>query len=373
VRCRSAHYENEEFYLTIHGCSKVALRFLVGSALLTLGLVALPAVAAAENVYGVSVSEGSTASGFSVADTSGFAEATPAHEARVAITRAGVRVAETPSGQGSFPFMTQVPQAGDVLTLESPPGTTVSSLTYDGLPTMDATVCGGSANFSGQRSPGTTLTGRYSTESYGGPEGFVEVPLSSASAFATSFPAALKSGETVFAEEERESALAGGASFVYYSSNVRPVGACAAPAQPAAAAPVVVPLAPVLLPLLGGTVLKLSHTTIAKLLKSGWLVQVSINQPGTVIQDLYMVSGKLPAFASRKHPAVRKQPPALLVARGASTVKKAGTVKVLVRVTAHGRRALKHTKSVKLVLITTLRSTSGRRIDLGRHSITLKS
>jgi len=345
------------------------VRPIAGAVLLTVGLAVLPAVAAAENFYGLSVSQGSTFSGFSVAETSGFAEATPVHETRVTITRAGVRVAETPSGQGQFPFMTQVPQPGDVLTLESPLGTTVSSVTYDGLPTVDATVCAGSANFSGQRSPGTTtMTGRYSSEGYGGPEGFVSVPLSSASAFAAGFSSALRSGETVYAEEERASTLAGGASFNYYSSTARPVGACPAPAAvPAVAVPVVV-LAPAL-PVLSGRVLKLSHTTIAKLLKSGWLVQVSIDQPGTVTQDLYMVSGKLPAFASRKH----SQPPAVLVARGASTVKKAGTVKVLVRATAHGRRALKHAKSVKLVLITTLRSSSGHRIDLGRHSLTLKS
>jgi len=356
--------------LTIHGCSSAATKSAICCVLLVAGLAALPAVAAAESFYGLSVSEGSTFSGFSVADTSGFAEATPAHEARVTITRAGVRVAETPSGEGSFPFMTQIPQAGDILTLESPPGTTISSVTYDGLPTMDATVCAGSANFSGQRSPGTTLTGRYTAEGYGAPEGFVFAAQSPASAFAAIFPAALKSGETVYAEEERESALAAGSSFSYYSSNARAVGACAAAAQPAAAVPVASVLPPAL-PLLTGTVLKLSHTTIAKLLKSGWLVEVSINQPGTVTQDLYMVSGKLPAFASRKQ--ARKQPPAVLVARGATTVKKAGTVKVLVRVTSKGRRALKHAKSVKLVLITTLRSASGHRIDLGRHSLTLKS
>src|ERR1700678_3225345 len=168
-----AHDLNEGFYLTSHGCSGAAVRPIAGCVLVILGLAALPAVAAAENVYGLSVSEGSSSSGFSVADTNGFAEATPAHEARIAITRAGVRVAETPSGQGSFPFMSQVPQAGDVLSLESPLGTTVSSVTYDGLPTMDATVCAGSANFSGQRTPGTTLTGRYYTETYGGPEGSV--------------------------------------------------------------------------------------------------------------------------------------------------------------------------------------------------------
>jgi hypothetical protein len=348
------------------------MRSAIGCALVAVGLAVVPALAAAETpVYGLSISEGSsTSSAFSVAQTSGFAETNPTHEARVTITRAGVPVAETPPGQGSFPFMTQIPQAGDVVTLASPPGTPVSSVTYDGLPTMDSTVCAGSANFSGQRSPGTAVSGRYTTETYGGAEGFVAVPASSASAFAAGFAAALNSGETVYAEEERESTLAGGASFFYSSSNSRPVGACAAPAaKPAAAVPPAAAALLFALPLLKGTVLKLSHTTIAKLLKSGWLVGVSINQPGTVTQDLYMVGGKLPAFASRKH----AQPPAVLVARGATTVKKAGTVKVLVRVTAHGRRAVKHAKSVKLVLITTLRSTSGHRIDLGRHSLTLKS
>jgi hypothetical protein len=346
------------------------MRSVLSCVFVAAGLAAVPAVAAAEaQFYGLSVTEGSAASGFSIAETGGFAETNPAQEARVTITRAGVRVAETPSGQGPFPFMTQTPQAGDVVTLESPPGTTVKSVTYDGLPTMDPTVCAGSANFSGQRSPGTTLSGRYSTETYFGPEGFVAVPPSSASAFAASFSVALKTGETVYAEQEGLSTLAGGASFSYFSSNARPVGACPAPAaQPAAVPPRAIALA-FTLPPLKGTVLKLSHTTIAKLLKSGWLVQVSINQPGTVTQDLYMVSGKLPAFASRKH----SQPPAILVARGATTVKKAGTVKVRVRVTAHGRRALAHAKSAKLVLITTLRSTSGHRIDLGRHSLTLKS
>jgi hypothetical protein len=354
--------------LTIHGCTSAAARSAAGCVLLALGLAVLPAVAAGQNFYGISVSEGSTASSaFSIAQTSGFAETNPSQAARVKITRAGALVAEA-SSTGGFPFMTQVPQAGDVLTLESPLGAIVSAVTYDGLPTMDATVCAGSAKFSGQSSPGTTVTGRYDSESYGGPEGFVSVPPSSASAFATAFPTALRSGETVFAEEERDSVLTGGASFSYYSANSRAVGACPAPAAQPAALPAPVAVLPFSLPVLKGTVLKLSVTTIAKLLKSGWVVRVSINQPGTVIQDLYMVSGKLPAFASRKH----AQPPAVLVARGATTVKKAGTVKVLVRATAHGRRALKHAKSVKLVLITTLRSTTGRRIDLGRHSITLK-
>src|ERR1700685_441669 len=256
VRCRPAHYKNEGSYLTIRSRKSAAASSAAGCVVVALGLAVLPTMAAAANFYGISVSEGSaTSSAFSIADTSGFAEATPAHEARVTIARAGVRVAETASGQGSFPFMTQVPQAGDVLTLESPLGTPISSVTYDGLPTMDATVCAGSANFSGQRSSGTTLTGRYTTETYGGAERFVSLPLSSASSFAAGFSTALQSGETVFAEEERESTLPGGDAFSYYSSNARPVGGCPVPAaKPVAlvAPPVALAFTP---PALRGTVL----------------------------------------------------------------------------------------------------------------------
>ena len=57
------------------------------------------------------------------------------------------------------------PRSGDVVTLESPLGTTVGAVVYDGLPSMDPTVCAGSANFSGQRSPGQTVEGSFYTSS----------------------------------------------------------------------------------------------------------------------------------------------------------------------------------------------------------------
>jgi hypothetical protein len=102
---------------------------------------------------------------------------------------------------------------------------------------------------------------------------------------------------------------------------------------------------------------------------------VTINQPGTIVQDLYLQDGKLPAFAAankRKHHA-RKVPPAQLVARGSATATHSGTVDVLIRVTAKGRRLLRHRSKVRLVLVTTLRSNTGAKLSLARRTVTLKS
>jgi hypothetical protein len=109
----------------------------------------------------------------------------------------------------------------------------------------------------------------------------------------------------------------------------------------------------------------LTKTTLKKLLKSGRLVSVTINQPGNVLSDLFLSGGKLPAFAAKTKPAVS-------VARGTATAKGAGTVKVRLRVTAAGRRKLKHAKHAKLVLLTTLRSAAGAKLNLARHTISLR-
>ena len=86
--------------------------------------------------------------------------------------------------------------------------------------------------------------------------------------------------------------------------------------------------------------LALPHFAILSLLKSGWHDHVTINQPGTVTQDLYLEGGTLPAFAAtRKHH--KKPPPALLIARGAVVASSAGTVTVLLKLTAKGRLKLK--------------------------------
>ncbi len=274
--------------------------------------------------------------------------------------------------------MASIPAPGDVVSLESPTGPNgrpggriVGSFVYDGLPSIDPTVCAGSVNFSGQRSTGQTVQGGNFLDvpgPYGDFERWNPVPaqitLLSGSTFGGSFLTPLALGQTVWASESLETPLAGGAVFTYESKNERPVGACPPPPPP--------PPAPPAPPALQGLV-KLTRTTIHRLLKSGWLDQVTINQPGTVIQDLYLQDGKLPAFAAaNKGHHAHKIPPAQLVARGSATATTPGTVKVLIRVTAKGRRLLRHRSKVRLVLVTTLRNKAGAKLSLTRRTVTLR-
>lgn len=353
--------------------ARLRVRAVICCALLAIASAAvtlMPASAgAAGTTYSLSISEGSSTSPeFPV---SGVSAGGPGNLVQITITRGGTVAAQSPT-QFGFASMSQLPQPGDVVNVESPPGTVVAGVTYDGLPSLDPTVCAGSTNFSGQRRPNATVSGGYYalglvTNPYSGsgigPVTFGEATVSTlaGSVFAGNFLTALTAGETVFASQQETSAAPGGGTFFYFSENSRPVGACPPPAIVAK----VVPLHPGPIAL-AGQVVKPSLTSIRRLLKSGWLLHVFINQPGTVIQNLYLQNGKLPAFAAKhKHAA-------LLVARGSTTAKHAGTVNVLLRATTRGRSALKHVRGAKLVLITTLKSASGARISLARYAYSLK-
>jgi len=349
--------------------------FLPGfvSALALLALGAGPAVATAAKPpkYTLSVVEGeTTVPENSIVNTSGSVE--PKASVAVSITRNGIEVARSTGSEGGV-WMSQVPQGGDVVSLESPIGTKVGAVVYDGLPSLDPTVCAGSTNFSGQNTAGETVRGGYFTETPHQPYspertgyGRAQVTMLSGTSFGGSFLSPLALGQTVYAVESLETALEGGAVFDYTSETVRPVGTCPPPPLPP-------PPPPPPPPALQGAIFKFVKTTIHKFLKSGLMDEVTINQPGTVIQDLYLQDGKLPAFASSKgRHHHRKIPPAQLVARGSTTAKSAGTVSVLIRVTGKGRRLLRHRNHVQLVLVTTLRSTSGAKLNLARRTVTLK-
>jgi hypothetical protein len=190
-----------------------------------------------------------------------------------------------------------------------------------------------------------------------------QVTILSGTTFGGSFLAPLELGQTVTAAESLETPLAGGAVFDYVSENSRPVGAC-----PVVVVPPPPPPAP---PALQGTLFKLPHVTLLSLLKSGLRDRVTINQPGTVTQDIYAEGGTLPAFAaSAKHH--KKPPPALLLARGAVVASSAGTVTVSLKLTAKGRLKLKSAKSLKAVLVTTLRTSSGAKLNLAHRTVLLR-
>ncbi|HEY2142665.1 MAG TPA: hypothetical protein VGG98_11480 [Solirubrobacteraceae bacterium] len=323
--------------------------------------------------YALSIVAGETTQPeYQIVHTSGSVQ--PSSSVAVSIVRNGTVVARN-TGTSGGAWMSQVPQVGDVVTLESPVGTTVGAIVYDGLPSIDPTVCAGSASFSGQRSAGEPVEGGYfsltlHTDPYGHTSlretasGQAQVTVLAGSSYAGGFLVPLALGQTVFASESLQTPLAGGAVFAYSSETDRPVGAC--PVPPVVAAPPPPP------PALQGSLLKLSRTTIRRLLRSGWRNRVTINQPGTVTQDLYLVNGRLPAYASvKRHGRRVRKPPALLLARGSTSAKGAGEVSVLLRVTPRGRRRLKHAGSVRAVLITTLTNGSGAKLNLELRSVTL--
>jgi hypothetical protein len=342
-------------------------------AVLLAGVLAVPASArSGPPVYNLRIAEGETTLPENPIEyTSG--DASNEAQVQVSIVRGGLVIARSHPNNGNT-GMGQVPQVGDVVDLESPVGTVIGSVAYDGLPSMDPTVCAGSTNFSGQNTLGMTVKGKsvalalqiekYSTREVETKPQHAQVTVLTGTSFGGSFLAPLELGQTVTAIESLETPLAGGAIFDYTSENSRPVAGCP---------PVVVPPPPPPPPppVLAGSLLKLPHFTILSLLKSGWHDHVTINQPGTVTQDLYLQDGKLPAYAaSRKHH--KPLPPAILVARGAVVASSAGTVTVSLKLTKKGRLKLKSAKNAKLALITTLRSESGAKISLGRHAISLR-
>jgi hypothetical protein len=367
---------------TVHGRIGLSGGTLLLALTVTCAVAAPAGAKSPSPTYTLSITEGETTQPEdSIISTRGSVQSEEEEQhisVAVSIIRGGIEVSRS-SGDHGYAGMSSIPAPGDVVNLESPTGsnghpggTIVGSFVYDGRPSIDPTVCAGSVNFSGQRSAGQTIEGGDFLD-VPGPYGNFEhwntaqaqITLLSGSTFGGSFVNPLALGETVSAKESLETPLAGGAVFIYESTNEHPVGACPPPPPP--------PPAPPAAPALEGSILKLARTTIHRLLKSGWGDQVTINQPGTVVQDLYLQDGKLPAFAASKkgkHHA-RKVPPAQLVARGSATAKTPGTVNVLIRVTAKGRHLLSHRSQVRLVLVTTLHSNTGAKLNLARRTITL--
>ena len=200
------------------------------------------------------------------------------------------------------------------------PGTWSGSVVYDGLPSIDPTVCVGSTNFSGQRSAGMEVEGgRLHTG--------VSSQLRGASPWRTGAghssvrlgvrrqlsDTAGDRGNGLGVERVADAARQG--SDLHLLQQDRAAGGGVSGAAPP-------PPPPPPPPALQGSIFKLAGTTIQKLLKSGWIDQVTINQPGTVIQDLYLQGRRTAGIrvgAARRARTTSASPPALLVARGSAS------------------------------------------------------
>jgi hypothetical protein len=340
-------------------------------------LAAFPAGAAAwESGYQLKVVEGETTlpEYESIASTSASVPSNA--QVALSITRGAATVYRTVGNGGVW--LPQVPQPGETVTLESPPGTPIAAVTYDGKPTLSSSVCAGSENFAGESTPGDTVEGFYDRQvlrrnPYGrvvGTEraqyGEAQVKTLSGGVFGGSFLQPLEAGQDVGAVESIKTLLGNGQTFTYTSEYERPVGACPTPPSPPGPPP------PPPAPVLHGT-LTLDPITIAKLLRSGWRIRVGINQPGTVLQALYLRGGTLPAEAARfSHKHHHKQRPAVLLATGEAHTSTAATVTVVLHLTSRGRRMLASMKGASVVLLTTLHSTSGATENLADRSLRLK-
>jgi len=360
---------------------KLHLPRIVLAALLVVALCALggPALAAASEPleYTLKVTEGeTTVPERIVAGTS--ASASSSRPLVLVLLRAGIPTYQaTNKGHPEWSVgFSQVPVPGDVLRLESPAGTPVGAITYDGLPSIDPTVCAGSTNFSGQRSGAETVQGRAFTEApvlerYGRPipgqwqrlgEGFAQVTALTGGVFGGNFVSALAGGQTVTARESIETPIAGGAIFTYESETVRPVGACPAPPPPPPPPP-----APVI-PQLRASLLRVLFPHLRMLSRRGLHDQVSVNQASTVVQDMFLLnSGGLPAHASRSH----RRPPAILLARGTASTRRAGTVTVSLHLTPKGRSRMRFGREIGVALVTTVRGVNGVTFTLAPKRLTL--
>jgi hypothetical protein len=300
----------------------------------------------------------------SVAQT--VAKVEPNASVGVSIVRNGVTVyASEGWGWASVP---QVPQPGETVVLESPVGHVIGSDVYDGLPTIDPSTCVGSTNFEGENTSGFTVEGSYVTITVVSARdhkwtrsgfGQAQVKSLTGTSFGGNFLAPIAPGATVMVTESLKSALPGEATYTYVSERVEPANA-ACPAPPAPAAPLVTPLQ--------GALVGLGHSKIKLVLKSGYHDHVSINQAGTITQDLYLRGGKLPATAASRH---KKTPPAMLLARGTAKTSASGTVGVVLKLTAAGRRKLKSAGSLNAILLTTVRTANGQVATLAPKSLTL--
>ena len=164
-------------------------------------------------------------------------------EVSVSLTHNGL-VVEQDTGEGGA-WLSQVPQVGDMVTFESQGFTT--AVTYDGLPSLESTVCAGSNNFSGQRTARLhrrrwLLHGRAPPQilRHGATDALGADQVLSGSSFGGRLSHPLVSGETVYAVESLTSPLAG-RSDLHLLQRERPPGrrlpsATAASSSAAAAA-----------------------------------------------------------------------------------------------------------------------------------------
>ncbi|WP_272473585.1 hypothetical protein [Baekduia alba] len=339
-------------------------------------LVAVAAGPASAKMY-VSTSTAVDAAGAVTGHVEGYAVvgvSSVADTFQLDVLRGGATAA-TGTGVGYVQLAPFTMQAGDQLVLTDLDANESHSATYTGAPGFDAGVCGAAATFSGVRDDAAAVSVTAAL-SYGAHdprnEALAAVKLSGpGTTFAGTFAKALSSAWTVTASQTRP-IDAVGTGFSVFSDVTRPVGDCppadpapapaAAPAPAPAPAPAVVPapapakdlVAPV------AALLKLRLATAWRALVAGTFSDaVTITEPGTVTQTLYLDDGAKAAKAT-------------VLGRGRAVVGQAGKVTVKLKLSRQGRSHVKARKAVKVKLVTTVTDQAGNARVLAPKRFTVK-
>jgi hypothetical protein len=256
--------------------------------------------------------------------------------------------ATAPAGSGSLADVSSPLAAGDVITIGC--GGRVVSFAYDALPSIGPAACAGSRTINGGLSVGGMLILAVARPGNNVPytrASQVATTIPAAGSYAGRFPRPLLATDVVRVDEFVRGAI-NGLLVDYYSIQERVAGACATAAAPR-----------------GSVALVHRRPLLPEFLHRGLATRVSDDQPGTVVENLYLDDGApLPAHAARR---TRKPTP---IGRGSATITKAGKVTLTVRPNASGRR-LSPSHSVRALLLTTLRNRAGASRTLAVKRITL--
>jgi hypothetical protein len=351
---------------------------------LTLTMLAIGASPALASVYtfiSVSVSPTGSSTTGSYYDTNvPYPQSQPA--AAVSIVHNGA-VAATQSGPGDA-YLTAAPVIGDTVRIEQPPGNPIDSIVYN--LSVDPSTCIGAKTISGQRSdPGAQVFAYAFVPSEGGFGTYTQAQITtlSGSTYAGTFSRALTSSDVVSVGETASFTRAYG-YFEYDESLKTAVGACPQPPPPAnVSGPAAVvgagpppPPAKVSGPAgprpPTGSISVNARRALRSFFHKGLTMVVSVDQPGKVVENMFLANGKLPGKASTVGSAKSKRKHgATLIGRGSSKVAKAGAVKVTVRPTRAAKR-LRRKRALKVQLLTTLSNLAGQTTTLPPKRVTLK-
>jgi hypothetical protein len=326
---------------------------------LTLTILAIGASTAAATVYtyiSVSVSStGSYTTGQYYDTNVPYPQPPPVHA--ISIVHNGAVVATQSSGGTGYVYMTSAPAVGDTVRIEQPPGTVVDSIVFN--LTIDPSTCVGRTTISGQRSDVGAHVSAYAFDpNQGGYGNYLQGQITSlsGSSYAGNFSRALTSSDHV-GVVEGVSFNRGYGPFSYDGSLERAVGAC--PPPPALPVKVTGPKPP------KGSISVNAKRALRAFFKKGLTIVVSADQPGKVVENMFLAKGKLPGKASSVQAAKRKskQRKASLIGRGSAKVLKPGKVKVTVKPTRSAKR-LRRKRSLKVAFLTTLSNLAGQTTTL---------